>query len=119
MESLRERWRHIIFGTDTPAGQLFDVILIVTILASVVAVMLDSVASLHLDYGTWLYAAEWFFTILFTLEYGIRLWVSERPLRYARSFYGIVDLLSIIPTYLSLIVAGSNYLLTIRALRVL
>lgn len=119
MESLRERWRHIIFGTDTPAGQLFDVILIIAILGSVVAVMLDSVASLHLDYGNWLYAAEWFFTILFTLEYGVRLWVSERPLRYARSFYGVVDLLSIIPTYLSLVVAGSNYLLTIRALRVL
>ena len=119
MESLRQRWRHIIFGTDTPAGQLFDVVLIIAILGSVIAVMLDSVSSLHLNYGTWLYAAEWFFTILFTLEYGIRLWVSERPLRYARSFFGIVDLLSIIPTYLSLFVAGSNYLLTIRALRVL
>lgn len=119
MESLRQRWRHIIFGTDTPAGQLFDVLLIIGILASVVAVMLDSVASLRESYGSWLYAAEWFFTIVFTLEYGVRLWVSERPLRYARSFYGVVDLLSIIPTYLSLFVAGSNYLLTIRALRVL
>ncbi|MEQ3723891.1 ion transporter [Alcanivorax sp.] len=119
METLRQRWQHIIFGTDTPAGQLFDIILIVAILGSVVAVMLDSVSGLHEEYGVVLYAAEWFFTILFTIEYTIRLWVSERPLRYARSFFGIVDLLSIIPTYLSLLIPGSNYLLTIRALRVL
>ena len=119
METLRQRWQHIIFGTDTPAGQLFDIILIVAILGSVIAVMLDSVSSLHEEYGVALYAAEWFFTILFTIEYTIRLWVSERPLRYARSFFGVVDLLSIIPTYLSLLIPGSNYLLTIRALRVL
>ncbi len=117
--SLRDRWRHIIFGTDTPAGQYFDQLLIVAILASVAAVMLDSVQSIHQQYGPWLYAAEWFFTLLFTFEYIIRLWVSDRPLRYARSFFGVVDLLSIIPTYLSLFLPGANYLLTIRALRVL
>jgi len=117
--SLRDRWRHIIFGTDTPAGQYFDQLLIVAILASVAAVMLDSVQSIHQQYGTWLYGAEWFFTLLFTFEYMIRLWVSDRPLRYARSFFGVVDLLSIIPTYLSLFLPGANYLLTIRALRVL
>lgn len=117
--SLRDRWRHIIFGTDTPAGQYFDQLLIVAILASVAAVMLDSVQSIHQQYGAWLYGAEWFFTLLFTVEYMIRLWVSDRPLRYARSFFGVVDLLSIIPTYLSLFLPGANYLLTIRALRVL
>ena len=117
--SLRDRWRHIIFGTDTPAGQYFDQLLIVAILASVAAVMLDSVQSIHQQYGALLYGAEWFFTLLFTVEYMIRLWVSDRPLRYARSFFGVVDLLSIIPTYLSLFLPGANYLLTIRALRVL
>lgn len=117
--SLRDRWRHIIFGTDTPAGQHFDQLLIVAILASVAAVMLDSVQSIHQQYGAWLYGAEWVFTLLFTFEYMIRLWVSDRPLRYARSFFGVVDLLSIIPTYLSLFIPGANYLLTIRALRVL
>ncbi|MDX1804860.1 MAG: ion transporter [Alcanivorax sp.] len=119
MASLRQRWQHIIFGTDTPAGRLFDQLLIIAIVASVMAVMLDSVDSLHQRFGSWLYAAEWFFTLLFTLEYLVRLWVSYRPLRYARSFFGVVDLLSVIPTYLSLFVPGSNYLLTIRALRVL
>ncbi|MCH2559149.1 MAG: ion transporter [Alcanivorax sp.] len=117
--SLRDRWRHIIFGTDTPAGRWFDQLLILAIIASVVAVTLDSVQSIHQRHGTLLYAAEWFFTLLFTLEYIIRLWVSDRPLRYARSFYGVVDLVSVIPTYLSLLLPGANYLLTIRALRVL
>ena len=117
--SLRDRWRHIIFGTDTPAGRYFDQLLIIAIIASVIAVMLDSVGSLHREYGTILYAAEWFFTLLFTVEYLIRLWVSDRPVRYARSFYGMVDLISVIPTYLSLLFPGANYLLTIRALRVL
>lgn len=118
-QTRRQRWQHIIFGTDTPEGRLFDALLIVTIISSVVAVMLDSVEHIHNRYGHWLYMAEWFFTLLFTAEYGIRLWVSDRPLRYARSFFGIVDLVSILPTYLSLFVPGANYLLTIRALRVL
>ena len=108
METLRQRWRHIIFGTDTPAGQMFDMLLIGAILGSVIAVMLDSVSSIREEYGVMLYAAEWFFTLLFTVEYAIRLWVSDRPLRYARSFFGVVDLLSVIPTYLSLFIPGSN-----------
>lgn len=116
---LRERWRHIIFGTDTRPGQLFDEALLVLILLSVVAVMLDSVASINARYGDWLRIAEWSFTLLFTLEYAIRLWVSERPARYARSFFGIVDLLAILPTYISLFLPGTQYLLTLRALRIL
>jgi len=119
LDSLRKTWRHVIFGTDTPSGILFDRLLILAIALSVVAVMLDSIASIHRHYGPHLYFAEWVFTLLFTVEYAVRLWVSERPARYARSFYGIVDLLSIIPTYLSLILPGTSYLLTIRVLRVL
>lgn len=117
--TLRERWRHIIFGTDTRAGALFDQLLIVTILTSVLAVMLDSIGSVSTEWGRELYIAEWFFTIVFSIEYLVRLWVSERPARYARSFFGVVDLLSVIPTYLSLILPGANYMLTIRVLRML
>lgn len=118
-ESLRLRLRRIIFGTDTPAGRLFDEALIVVIIASVVAVMLDSVRPINQAYGDWLYLLEWGFTLLFTVEYLVRLWVSDRPGRYAFSFYGMVDLLSVLPTYLSLVAPGTNYLLTIRILRVL
>lgn len=118
-ETIRLKLRHIIFGTNSPAGLLFDQFLMVAILASVVAVMLDSVQSIHVNHAEWLYVAEWGFTILFTAEYLIRLWVSDRPSRYAGSFYGIVDLLSVLPTYLSLFLPGANYLLTIRILRVL
>jgi voltage-gated potassium channel len=117
--SLREKWRHIIFGTDTRAGAIFDQLLILAIVTSVIAVMLDSVESIHSRFKNELYAVEWAFTLVFTAEYIVRLWVSEKPLRYARSFFGIVDLLSIIPTYLSLVAPGANYLLTIRVLRVL
>lgn len=115
----RERWRHIIFGTDTRAGRLFDEWLLVLILLSVAAVMLDSVAAINARYGDLLRLVEWGFTLLFTIEYGVRLWVSERPVRYARSFFGMVDLLAILPTYISLLLPGTQYLLTLRALRVL
>jgi voltage-gated potassium channel len=118
-DTLRLRLRHIVFGTDSRAGRLFDQCLIGVILASVLAVMLDSVQSIHAQYGAWLYVAEWAFTLIFTVEYLLRLWISERPSRYASSFYGIVDLLSIVPTYLSLLVPGAHYLLTLRILRVL
>lgn len=118
-ETLRLRLRHIIFGTNTPAGRLFDQLLIITIIASVIAVMLDSVNEIHAQYGDLLYALEWGFTLVFTVEYLIRLWISDRPGRYAFSFYGVVDLLSVLPTYISLVAPGANYLLTIRILRVL
>jgi voltage-gated potassium channel len=118
-QSLRVRWRHIIFGTDTPAGQRFDQWLLVAILASVVAVMLESVQSIGDLWGRELRLVEWFFTLLFTVEYAVRLWVSEKPARYARSFFGVVDLLAILPTYLSLFIPGAHYLLTMRALRIL
>lgn len=118
-DSLRKKWRHIIFGTDTRAGVIFDQLLILAIVVSVVAVMLDSIRPVHDQWRRELYAIEWFFTLLFTAEYAVRLWVSENPRRYARSFFGVVDLLSILPTYLSLFLPGAQYMLTIRVLRVL
>jgi len=111
--------RIVIFEAGTPAGKAFDISLIVLILCSVVAIMLDSVASIHAQYGEWLYVAEWTFTILFTIEYSLRLWCIQNTWHYARSFYGVVDLLCIVPTFVSLWIAGSQYFLVIRVLRVL
>ena len=117
--SLRELVRLIIFEADTPAGKAFDVILIVSIVASVVAVCLDSVSFLHLRFQSTFRAIEWGFTILFTIEYILRIWSVRTPGYYARSFYGIVDLAAILPSYLSLIYSGAEYLLVVRLLRVL
>ncbi len=116
-QGIRERVAEVVFGTDTWAGRAFDVVLIVAILASVLVVMLETVASVREDAGPLLRGAEWFFTVLFTAEYAVRLWSSPRPLRYATSFFGVVDLLSILPTYLSLFVRGTQALLTVRAFR--
>jgi voltage-gated potassium channel len=117
--SRRGRLHEIIFEADTPSGKAFDVALIVAIILSVIAVMLDSVVSIQENYGAALIAVEWFFTILFSIEYGLRLSCIGRPAKYATSFFGIVDLLAILPTYLSLLVPGSQYLIVIRILRVL
>lgn len=117
--TLRERLYEIIFGTDTPAGKGFDVVLIYTILLSVIAVVLDSVSWLSHHYSRWFFWSEWFFTVLFTVEYCVRIYCSPSRWRYIRSYYGIVDLLSILPTYLALFIAGANYLMIIRMLRVL
>lgn len=115
----QRRLHEIIFEADTPAGKFFDIVLILSILLSIVAVMLDSVADIRQSHGRLLIAVEWFFTILFTLEYVLRLISIGRPLKYATSFYGMVDLLSIIPTYFSLIFPASKYLLIIRIIRIL
>jgi voltage-gated potassium channel len=117
--SLRARVAEIVFGHDTLAGKAFDVVLIASILASVLVVMLETVSSLHRELGPALRAAEWFFTILFSIEYAVRLWCAPRPLRYARSFFGVVDLVAILPTYLSLILPGAQALLVVRSLRLL
>ena len=111
--------RIIIFEAHTQAGKAFDVGLIICILLSVLAIMLDSVGAINARYGNWLYAIEWFFTILFTIEYGLRLWCIQHTGAYARSFYGVVDLVCIIPTYLSVLFPGTQYLLVVRVLRVL
>jgi voltage-gated potassium channel len=109
----------VVFGTDSEAGKVFDLVLLVAIIASVVVVMLESVASIRVQYAAYLFALEWFFTVLFTLEYVIRLWTVVHPLRYARSFFGLVDLFAVLPTYLALIFPGTQYLLVIRLLRLL
>jgi voltage-gated potassium channel len=116
---LRARLHEIIFEADTPGGKLFDMLLILSIVTSVILVMLDSVSSIQQSYGRLLYFGEWFFTILFTIEYALRLYSVGRPLAYATSFFGMVDLLAILPTYLSIIFPGAHYLLVIRLLRVL
>jgi len=117
--TLRRRLHEIIFEADTPAGKRFDVLLIVSIVLSVTAVMLDSVQSVRNEYGGIFFFFEWGFTLLFTAEYFLRLYCVGRPRLYATSFYGVVDLLAILPTYISLILPGSQFLLVIRILRVL
>ena len=116
-------WRRgiheVVFESETPAGRIFDVTLIALILLSVAAVILESVRGVRDVFGPELHIAEWFFTILFTFEYILRLLSVKRPLRYALSFYGLVDLAAIVPTYLSLFVAGTHYFLAIRILRLL
>lgn len=109
----------IIFEADTPMGKFFDLAIIACILLSVVAVMLESVGPIREAYVTELHYVEWSFTIIFTVEYVLRLLSVSRPTRYARSFFGIIDLLAIIPTYLSLLIPGTQFLLVIRILRVL
>lgn len=117
--SWRERLHEVIFEADTPQGRTFDVVLLACIVASVAAVLLESVASIRTRWGGTLRAAEWAFTILFTIEYALRIVSVRRPLAYALSFFGIVDLLAIVPTYLSLFVSGTQTLIVIRALRLL
>lgn len=115
----RHRWFEIIYHHDTVPSRNFDLLLILAILASVVVIMLDSDAWLHIDHAVALYRMEWGFTLLFTAEYLLRLLVVRRPLRYALSVWGIIDLLSILPTYLSVFVPGAQALLVVRILRVL
>jgi voltage-gated potassium channel len=109
----------VIYESETWMGKVFDILLMVSILVSILVVMLDSVQSIHDAYGGWLLVFEWIFTIFFTIEYILRLIVVTKPSRYALSFLGIIDLLAIIPTYLSLFYAGTQYLIVIRALRLL
>ncbi len=115
----RGRLHEIIYEADTPLGKLFDVVVLVLILLSVLAVLLESVGSINAQYHLPLRVVEWILTILFTIEYVLRLLTVKRPAAYARSFFGVVDLLAILPTYLSLFVGGAQSLLVIRALRLL
>lgn len=119
MSRWRRRLHTIIFEADTPPGLAFDSALLVTIVLSVLVVILASMEDVAQQWGQTLYWAEWTFTILFTIEYVLRLLVVARPGLYARSFYGLVDLTSIIPTYLSLFVSGAESLLVVRMLRML
>ena len=116
-------WRfkihEIIFEADTKSGKIFDIFLIIAILLSVLVVMLDSIATVNNKYSDLFFIIEWIFTILFTIEYVLRLISVGRPLKYASSFFGIVDLLAVLPTYFSLLFPGSQYFLVIRVLRLL
>ncbi|HCE67119.1 MAG: ion transporter [Geobacteraceae bacterium GWC2_55_20] len=118
-KDLREQIYTIIFEADTRAGRTFDLGLIIAILFSVVLVMLDSIPGIHNDWGSWLLGAELLITVLFSIEYLLRLYSARRPARYAFSFYGVVDLLAIIPGYASIFFPGMHFLSTIRILRVL
>ncbi len=115
----RERINGIIFGHDTPLGKAFDILLLVTIVLSILTVMLESVTSVQSRFGESLLAVEWVLTILFSIEYGLRIYSARKRLAYVVSFLGIIDLISIAPTYASLFVPGTQALLTIRALRLL
>jgi voltage-gated potassium channel len=119
MAAWRVRLNRIIFESDTPGGKLFDIILLCLILVSVAAVMLESVQCINARHGSLLRSVEWLLTVAFTVEYLLRLACVRRPLGYATSFFGVVDLLSVAPTYLSLLVAGTQALLVVRILRLL
>lgn len=115
----RLRWYTIIFEADTRAGRLFDQVLIVVILLSIAVVMADSVQAVHLAYGPTLLVIEWIFTLLFTAEYIARLLCVRRPVQYAGSFFGIIDLIAVLPTYLAFFFPGLHALLDVRVLRLL
>jgi len=115
----REALHNVIFEADTRLGRAFDLLLIVAILLSIAVVMLDSVELISHQYHQPLFIAEWVFTVLFTIEYILRLLAVRRPILYARSFFGIVDLLSILPSYIALFYAGAQSMMVVRALRIL
>jgi len=118
-KTFRQRLYEIIYEADTPAGKWFDVGLLILILISIVVVMLESVQSLHQAYGYYFNIIEWIITILFTIEYLLRVWTIKKPSAYIFSFYGIIDFLSTIPKYIAIFFAGANILIALRALRLL
>ncbi len=118
-KSRRQILYEIIFEADTPAGKYFDILLIGSILVSVIVVMLGSVNAISIVYGSYFYLIEWGFTILFSIEYLLRLYCVRNRFKYAVSFFGVVDLLAILPTYIGLILSGSHNMIVIRILRVL
>ena len=119
MKRLQHCLHTIIYEADTQAGRLFDVLLLITILLSVFFVSLESIESVSNVYSEYLNTAEWIVTILFTIEYLLRIICVRRPLSYIFSFYGIIDFISIVPKYLSLIIIGTNSLVALKALRLL
>ena len=122
-ELAKHTWKskihEVIYEADTPAGKIFDVILLIIILLSVVLVMLESVAGMQIKYGDYFYISEWIITIFFTIEYILRVISIKKASAYVFSFYGLIDFISTIPLYLSFFIVGTNALLTIRALRLL
>ncbi len=116
---LRQKIYIIIYGSNTFAGKLFDLLLLGVILLSVLLVMLESVEQLDTKYHTFIIVSEWIITVFFSIEYTLRIICNKRPLKYIFSFYGIVDLISILPMYLSFFIPGSRILSVVRALRLL
>lgn len=119
MPSFRDKMFVVIFGTDTKAGKRFDIVLLWLILASVLTVILESIPQLEQDFASGFFILELFFTGSFTIEYLLRIWVSPKPKNYIFSFWGIVDLLAILPTYLIFILPNIHFLVAIRSLRLL
>ncbi|MEM9991982.1 MAG: ion transporter, partial [Bacteroidota bacterium] len=117
--SLKARLHEIIFEADTRAGKNFDIALLILIVLSVVVVMIESVPSISERYQTLFRSLEWLFTIIFTIEYALRLYSLKKPIFYAKSFYGIIDLLAILPAYLEFMLSNSRYFAVIRALRLM
>jgi len=119
----RDHWRtkayHVIFGTDSRAGRRFDLLLLIVILASVGVVMLESVSEVRSRYGTLLRGLEWLFTALFLIEYVFRILSVRRPIRYILSFFGMIDLLAILPTFMAILLPASASLLVVRILRLI
>lgn len=115
----RQKLYEVIFESDTPSGKFFDVALLIGIFFSVLLVTLESVREIREAYGPFLYFAEWVVTALFTVEYVLRLYCVRSPAKYARSFFGLVDLISILPAYLELFVEGTHFLIIVRVLRLL
>ena len=114
---LKQQLRSVIFGTETPAGKRFDITLMVCIVLSVILIFIDTIEHINSQYGDYISIAEWTFTVFFTVEYILRLYCSLNRLHYARSFFGVVDLVSILPSYLGLIFPGANVALALRVLR--
>lgn len=119
MDAVKSKLFTVIFGTDTKWGKRFDLILLWLIVGSVIAVMLESVRAIKMEYGMLLRIIEWVFTVLFTIEFVIRLWVVESKRGYVFSFYGMIDLLSLLPSYLGIFFGGAHSLMVIRTLRLL
>ena len=117
--SLKQKVYKIIFESNTPLGKWFDILLIISILISVGVVMLDSVRDIHEIHGPLLNMLEWIFTFVFTIEFMLRIYSAKNPIKYSLSFFGIVDIVSIAPTYLSIFIPGTHILTVIRILRVL
>ena len=119
LSPLQEKIHEVIFEADTPTGKMFDIILLIAIIASVIVVMLESVQALNDKFHYLFLVLEWVFTIFFTIEYGLRLYSVRKPMKYATSFFGVIDLLAILPAFLSLVISGTHYLVVIRTLRLL
>jgi voltage-gated potassium channel len=117
--SFREKLHEIIFEAETKEGRLFDIILLIAIVINITILMFESVPGQSPEMARFYYVADWFFTVFFTIEYAFRLYAVYNPAKYATSFFGIIDLLSVMPSYLSLLFPGLHSLMIIRALRLL